>query len=104
MENKNMLEVLKFEKNNIPTPYESKEVSDNKYVNYGVDNLYPNFLLGLLHERSYRTVGDSKKITLRFSHPDKGHGRTDKVRYLHRMATKPQPYHQTHFQKARIRC
>ena len=41
------LNVLKFEKNNIPLPKESKNTDDSRYVTYGTDNIYPNFLLEL---------------------------------------------------------
>jgi hypothetical protein len=44
------LQVINFEKNNIPVAYESKETTDTKYVNYGYDNLYPNFLLSLYND------------------------------------------------------
>lgn len=44
------VEVLKFEKNNIPKPYESIEKSDDKFVTYGFNNLYPNFLLQLYND------------------------------------------------------
>lgn len=47
---KGQVEFLNFEKVNIPRPYESREVSEDRYVIYGYDNLYPYFLLRLYNE------------------------------------------------------
>jgi hypothetical protein len=38
---------LDFANQNIPLPIEGRNTSDNTYVNWGLDNLYPLFLLGL---------------------------------------------------------
>lgn len=43
------IEAIKFQ-NNIPKPVESVEKNQDKYVSYGVDNNYPNFLLKLYNE------------------------------------------------------
>src|ERR1022692_3697339 len=43
----NNLQVLKFDAILIPQPYESWEKRDDKYVWYGTNNLYPNFILSL---------------------------------------------------------
>lgn len=45
-----MTEVLKFEKYNLPQPYEDKKISDDKMMPNGYDNLYPNFLLKLYND------------------------------------------------------
>lgn len=44
---KDLIQVVRFAKQAIPTPYESKETSDDKYVHHGTNNLYPNYLLNL---------------------------------------------------------
>ena len=44
------LHVINFQKSNIPVAYESKETADTKFVNYGYDNLYPNFILSLYND------------------------------------------------------
>lgn len=51
MNNDNKLVVLDFSKN-LPTPYESKNTSDNTYVTWGLNNLYPNFLIEDLYHKS----------------------------------------------------
>ncbi len=50
MSEKKEIEILKFDAINIPKPYESPEKNNEKYVQYGIDNLYPNFLLKLYNE------------------------------------------------------
>lgn len=45
MENENIIG-LNFGVN-VPTPYESRNTSNSTYVQWGLDNLYPNFLLKL---------------------------------------------------------
>lgn len=49
MNDKRQLKVLNFAAKSTPQPYESKEKDDNKYVSYGKDNLYPDFLLYLFN-------------------------------------------------------
>lgn len=49
-ENKRHIDVLKFKKTDLPVPKESLNVPDDAMVKYGVDNLYPNFLLKLYGE------------------------------------------------------
>jgi hypothetical protein len=63
MEKQNNVEVLKFDKNNIPVPYESKETNDNKYVSYGHNNLYPNFLLSLYNDSPIHSSIINSKAT-----------------------------------------
>jgi hypothetical protein len=48
-EDKNF-EILKFETVNIPKPYESPERSNDKFVQWGSDNMYPHFLLRLYND------------------------------------------------------
>jgi hypothetical protein len=43
---------LDFSNQNIPLPYESKNTSDNTYVTWGLNNLYPNFLIDLYNQSS----------------------------------------------------
>jgi hypothetical protein len=57
----NELSVIKFEAANIPKPTESIEKTNEKYVSYGVNNLYPNYLLRLYNESSiHQAIINSK--------------------------------------------
>jgi hypothetical protein len=66
------LQVLKFDKVNVPTPWESIERRDDKYIWYGTNNLYPNFLLSLynnspihssiLNAKANYIIGDGLKV------------------------------------------
>lgn len=44
------IEAISFEANNYPKPIEGNIKDDEKYVPYGLDNNYPNFLLKLYNE------------------------------------------------------
>ncbi len=44
------LQVLKFEKTQIPQPWENLFTNDKSFVYYGVDNNYPNYLIYLYSE------------------------------------------------------
>lgn len=56
-----MIETIKFEKYNVPQPFEERNLSDDKMVKYGYDNLYPNFLLKLYTEcSSHASIINSK--------------------------------------------
>lgn len=44
------VQVLKFDAINIPKPYESTEKNNDKFVQHGTNNNYPNFLLKLYNE------------------------------------------------------
>lgn len=43
----NRIDILELAKQIIPQPAESKPVANDVWVRYGIDNLYPNFLLNL---------------------------------------------------------
>lgn len=57
------IEVFKFEKNNLPLPYETLNNNDNNVIWYGVDNLYPNFLLSLYNNSSIHSAIINTKTT-----------------------------------------
>lgn len=57
------LNVFKFEKHNLPTPFESLYKDDNQIVYYGVDNQYPSFLLKLFNESSIHSAIINTKTT-----------------------------------------
>lgn len=59
----NKLEILKFAGIAVPTPYESNEKNNDKYVYYGVDNNYPNFLLKLYNESAIHCSIINSKAT-----------------------------------------
>lgn len=62
--NKPTVEVLKFERVNQPIPYEDVKIGDNeKMVNYGTDNRYPDFLLKLYSESPIHSAIINAKTT-----------------------------------------
>jgi len=46
----NKVEILKFDAIRIPQPNESNEKSDDKYITWGTNNLYPNHLINIYNE------------------------------------------------------
>jgi hypothetical protein len=73
-DNKQHVEVLKFDKINLPVPYEDITYNnDERMVCYGTDNLYPNFLLSLynnspihsaiINSKTTYIIGDGLKYT-----------------------------------------
>lgn len=62
-QNTSTVDVLKFERINMPQPYEDVIFSDSeKMVNYGNNNLYPNFLLELYNNSPiHSSIINSKK-------------------------------------------
>lgn len=73
MNGKIATEVIKFEACNIPKPYENTTKSDNVYVDYGNDNLYPEFLLNqygnspthssIINAKATYIIGDGLKLS-----------------------------------------
>lgn len=72
--NEDRLEVLKFQKVEVPSPYYyTSNTSDDRPVWYGADNLYPNFLLNLynnspahstaINTKAHYIIGDGLKTS-----------------------------------------
>ena len=61
-QNKNIV-TLEFGNTNIPSSYESKNTSETTYVTWGLDNLYPNFLIGLYHSSAIHSAIVNQKTT-----------------------------------------
>lgn len=61
-EEKNII-TLDFSFSNIPIPFESKNTSDHTYVQWGLDNLYPNFLIGLYTTSSVHSAVVNQKTS-----------------------------------------
>lgn len=57
------IEALHFHKQTLPAPYESVVNSDDKYVTYGYDNLYPKFLLDLYNDSPIHSAIVNSKAT-----------------------------------------
>ncbi len=70
-EEKNII-TLDFASTNIPLPIESRNSSDTTYVNWGINNDYPSFLIGLysqsaihsaiVNQKTNYIIGDSLKL------------------------------------------
>jgi len=59
--NKDNIEVINFSINKLPALWESTETSSDKHVWYGVDNLYPNFILHLYdNSPTHQSIVDDK--------------------------------------------
>jgi hypothetical protein len=63
MEEKKNIITLDFSTANIPQPYESKNTSEQTFVNWGINNLYPNFLLELYGSSAVHSAIINQKTT-----------------------------------------
>ena len=63
-ENKSEIEFLSFKNHNIPLPAENNLlINDDRMVDYGIDNLYPNFILKLYAESPIHSAIINSKVT-----------------------------------------
>lgn len=63
-ENKRNILTLEFGGNvNLPIPYESRNTSDNTFVTWGINNLYPDFLINLYSDSSTHSAIINTKTT-----------------------------------------
>ncbi|MBS1632683.1 MAG: phage portal protein [Bacteroidetes bacterium] len=59
----NDIHSFSFANINLPKPTESRNTSESTFVNWGLDNLYPNFLLGLYADSAIHSAIINQKTT-----------------------------------------